>query len=241
MKEKEFHGQSKINGKPSPTYLSWVSMRQRCYNKNHCAYKNYGGRGIMVCDEWNNNFGNFFSDMGERPEGKSLDRIDNDGNYNKENCKWSTQKEQSNNTRSNTYVTINGETKRLSKWSNLFGINRATINARIKKGFKKDMIFKKGRILKSDLNKIDEKILTGNLREDIIKLRETGCSLQQIGDYYGFTRQRAEQIFKNENTGRYRIHAKVKIKDEVIKNIIEASILGKVSTNLVLNEVRKLI
>lgn len=79
-------------------YNIWKAMRQRCMNKNSFDYKWYGGRGITICDRWNV-FNNFFEDMGHKPEGKSLDRIDNDFGYSPENCKWSTQKEQVNNSR----------------------------------------------------------------------------------------------------------------------------------------------
>lgn len=75
-------------------YRAWCDMKQRCYNSKNWAYKYYGERGISVCDEWKDSFLTFAKDMGERPEGMSLDRIDNNGNYCKENCKWSTKKEQ---------------------------------------------------------------------------------------------------------------------------------------------------
>ena len=81
-------------------YNTWASMLTRCRNKNNAFYKNYGGRGISVCDSWLQ-FENFYADMGDKPEGMSLDRINNDGNYCVENCKWSTPKEQANN-RSNS-------------------------------------------------------------------------------------------------------------------------------------------
>lgn len=81
-------------GKASRTYKSWQSMRQRCSNKNAPDYAHYGGRGISVCDRWNNSFEAFLSDMGERPMGKSIDKINNNGNYEPGNCKWSTAKEQ---------------------------------------------------------------------------------------------------------------------------------------------------
>mgnify|MGYP001409720251 CR=1 FL=1 len=91
------HGHTGNSGKfLSPTYLSWMSMKQRCLNPNHTAYARYGGKGITLCDDWSN-FINFLSDMGERQPGTSLDRIDGLRGYSKENCRWATQKEQSDN------------------------------------------------------------------------------------------------------------------------------------------------
>ena len=84
----------------SKTYKTWYGMIQRCENKNHVAYKNYGGRGITVCDSWRV-FDSFLSDMGERPEGKTIDRIDVDGNYEKANCRWADRFEQAANKRMN--------------------------------------------------------------------------------------------------------------------------------------------
>jgi hypothetical protein len=83
----------------SREYSSYKAMKERCNNKNHHAYKNYGGRGISICERWLECFENFYNDMGKRPIAKSLDRIDNDGNYNPINCKWSTPAEQNNNKR----------------------------------------------------------------------------------------------------------------------------------------------
>lgn len=84
------HGYCK-NGKITKTYQSWRQMRQRCNNQNNPNYKNYGGRGIKICQRWNNFF-NFLADMGERPEGLIMDRIDNNGNYEPDNCHWVTRK-----------------------------------------------------------------------------------------------------------------------------------------------------
>lgn len=86
-----------------PLYNTWLGMRARCLNPNHHKYKNYGGRGIRISDAWNN-FYTFVNDMGEKPKGYSLDRIDNDGDYCKENCKWSSPVEQANNRRKRTIV-----------------------------------------------------------------------------------------------------------------------------------------
>lgn len=87
------------NDKPTPTYMSWYNMKQRCHNPNNDVYKYYGGRGITVCDGWLDSFENFLEDMGERPEGTSIDRINNDGNYDPSNCRWTTKKEQARNRR----------------------------------------------------------------------------------------------------------------------------------------------
>jgi hypothetical protein len=77
----------------SPTYSSWAAMKQRCLNQNHPKYRNWGGRGIAVCDRWLK-FENFLADMGERPVGKTLDRINNDGDYEPGNCRWATPAQQ---------------------------------------------------------------------------------------------------------------------------------------------------
>lgn len=91
------HGHG-VHGKWTPTYFSWVSLRNRCKNANCAGYEYYGGRGISVCSRWDS-FENFLADMGERPDGKSIDRIDPDGNYEPNNCRWATRSEQSKNQR----------------------------------------------------------------------------------------------------------------------------------------------
>lgn len=97
IKESTKHGHSR-SGCASPTYVSWSSMLTRCTNPKSSNFKHYGGRGILVCDRWKS-FENFLADMGERPDGMSIDRIDVDGNYEPSNCKWSNQSEQAKNQR----------------------------------------------------------------------------------------------------------------------------------------------
>ena len=87
-----------------PLYGTWSNMKQRCYNPNTPRYAHYGGRGITVCNEWRDSFPQFLSDMGERPEGTSLDRIDVNGDYTPDNCRWATKIEQNLNRRANYQV-----------------------------------------------------------------------------------------------------------------------------------------
>ena len=106
----------------SSEYIIWYSMIARCNYPSHKSYNDYGGRGIQVCEQWLI-FENFFSDMGTRPNGYTIERIDNGGNYCKENCKWATRKEQCNNQRNNIICEYNGETNTLKQLSEKIGFN----------------------------------------------------------------------------------------------------------------------
>lgn len=103
-------------------YNVWLNMRLRCSDPEHKNFSDYGGRGIKVCDRWQNSFANFYADMGDRPEGYSLDRIDNNGNYCPENCRWADQKTQNRNKRNNALVSFKGERKTLREWAEVLGI-----------------------------------------------------------------------------------------------------------------------
>lgn len=114
----------------SRTYISWGKMKERCTNPKMPSYARYGGRGITICDRWMNSFEAFLADMGERPEGMSLDRIDNAGNYEPGNCRWANASTQNNNTRRNIYMTHDGQTRTLPEWSALTGLSQSTLRVR---------------------------------------------------------------------------------------------------------------
>jgi lambda repressor-like predicted transcriptional regulator len=109
-------------------------MRQRVGNPKHTAYANYGARGIQICARWKS-FAAFLQDLGPRPPGTSLDRIDNDLGYFKENCRWATRKEQQNNQRACVYLTHEGHTQTLAQWAREVGLPRQTIDDRLKRGY----------------------------------------------------------------------------------------------------------
>lgn len=153
-------------GDMSPTYRSWVSMRQRCSNPAATGYENYGGRGISVCVRWDR-FETFLKDMGIRPEGRSIDRIDTDGNYEPSNCRWSTPVEQAKNRRSSVIIEIDGEDRLAVDVAEEFGIPVSKILRRISEGKSQDEILSKEHLLhnrcgeKSPASKLTEKEVAG--------------------------------------------------------------------------------
>lgn len=125
------HGQTH-----TPLHRRWQGMLTRCHNPNDKRYADYGGRGITVCPEWRGSFEAFARDMGPTyAEGMTLDRIDVDGPYSPENCRWATQKEQQNNRRNNRLLTFRGQTKTLAEWCELLGLSYGTVWHRLKSGW----------------------------------------------------------------------------------------------------------
>jgi hypothetical protein len=119
----------------SPEYTTWKSIKARCYGKNSLTQL-YRDKGIKVCDRWLESFENFYEDMGDRPSSKhSIDRIDNDGDYCPENCRWATAKEQSNNRSKNVKMTLDGETKTIAEWAKVLGIRSGVIGWRKRSGW----------------------------------------------------------------------------------------------------------
>jgi hypothetical protein len=129
---KKTHGVSK----DAPEYYVWASMKQRCTNPNVRNWLDYGGRGISVCDRWLQSFENFYADMGSRPsDAHSIDRIDNDGNYEPSNCQWVLSKAQCSNRRNNIMVEYFGRQMTLKQATALSGVKYSTARMRIKKGW----------------------------------------------------------------------------------------------------------
>ena len=124
------HGMSETKA-----YKEWEGMKKRCYTKSEQSYKLYGGRGIEVCDVWKNDFRAFYNDVSTLPHfnepGYSLDRIDNDGNYEPGNVRWADRIAQANNKRNNVMITYNGETHTRAEWARIVGINWTTLRDRI--------------------------------------------------------------------------------------------------------------
>lgn len=134
------HGNT-INNKPSKTYNSWSSMKQRCTNKNNPKYKNYGERGIDICDRWINSFENFLNDMGEKPENLTLERIDVNKGYSKENCCWANSKTQANNKTNNNFITYKGLTLTVSEWADKLKIPFLTLRMRLHRNWSIERAF----------------------------------------------------------------------------------------------------
>ena len=125
-------------------YYTWQAMKRRCCNEGDARYLDYGGRGITICKEWRDDYLNFLSDMGLPPSiSHQIDRKDNDGSYNPENCQWVTRKENARNKRNNRLIEIDGETKTLVEWSEISGVNYGTLKARIYRGVAPHLAIKK--------------------------------------------------------------------------------------------------
>ena len=122
-------------------YTIWQRMLDRCENSTGTGFHNYGGRGITVCERWHS-FEKFYADMGQRPKGMSLDRINNDGHYEPGNCRWATQKQQNRNSRNNRLLTIYGKSQCVADWADISGTNSPAIFARLNYGWpSKEAVF----------------------------------------------------------------------------------------------------
>ncbi len=140
---REIHGMS-----CHPLYDTWRNMMDRCYLQNHISYPNYGGRGIQVWIGWQDLSAfiqSITATLGPRPEGCTLDRVDNNGGYGPTNCRWATKSQQANNTRVSHTLTHNGVTRTIAQWSKIRKILESTIRERVKRGWPVEKVLKRGR------------------------------------------------------------------------------------------------
>ena len=188
------HGQC---GKHEKTgaYKSWKSMRERCNPANADRYPAYAGSGISVCARWQESFENFYNDMGDRPDGHTIDRIDPCGDYTPENCRWADNKTQALNRSNTIMVDIDGESLCLRDASKKYGIPNTTIARRYKQGLRgRDLICKKNRniyrngskspsskLTEEDVHEIKRRIMNGERNKDLARLYGvSGPSISEI-------------------------------------------------------------
>lgn len=133
------HGHSKIMKYGSPTWKAWSGMLERCEKTYHKSYADYGGRGIKVCERWHD-FRLFLEDMGERPDGMQIDRINNEGDYEPGNCRWTTAKVNSSNKRSTVFIEFNGTKDTAGGWADRTGFPYTTIVKRLRDGWPVDRL-----------------------------------------------------------------------------------------------------
>jgi hypothetical protein len=179
----------------TPEWISWTSMRQRCHCESAIGFHNYGGRGIKVCERWMNSFENFYADMGNRPEGMSLDRIDNDGDYCPDNCKWSSHVEQGANQRTNRFIEHDGERLTLAQWSRRTGLSKHTIRRRLIKGWSIE------KTLNTPLHATRKNQLNASkLKEaDVLDIRASDLPASELAKQFGVTVDNIYAILKRKS------------------------------------------
>ena len=156
-------------------FRSWVQMKQRCLNPRATGYRNYGGRGIRVCERWMT-FENFLSDMGNRPDGTSLDRIDNDGHYEPNNCRWATAREQGLNRRMSVFLVVDGRKIGASELGEMLGIAPSAARNRVRKFGEAALTMKKA------------KRLAPQERARLARLHASGASIQSLVEEFGVSK-----------------------------------------------------
>lgn len=186
----------------------WIldGIKQRCLNTNNPQYHNYGGRGIKICDRWKESFINFYEDMGGRPSKKhSVDRIDNNGDYRPENCRWATQKEQCNNKRTSRKLKYNEKTLTASEWGFDLGIKPNTILYRIRRGWSigQALGFEDRITIRKPYSKVWD-IYNGRMtKEQISELRKyvlnNGATDKSMGAYFNIHSTQISRIRKKYN------------------------------------------
>lgn len=183
-------------------YSIYRDILQRCLNEENDQYYLYGGRGITICKEWLQ-FENFYKDMGEKPKGLSIDRIDNSKGYCKENCRWATPKEQARNRRDNTILVIDGSSKIIKEWSEISKIKYTTIISRLIRGW-------------SPKRAVFEKEYYGKKHPNIVTTRKSKSRKRK--GYYGVVRINFK-VVHHTDLYQTREEAKVVAKTELFKRL----------------------
>lgn len=182
------HGGARL-GRQHPEYFIWSGLRNRCNSPNTTSYPSYGGRGIRVCARWDS-FENFVADMGPRPTPRhTIDRIDNDGNYEPANCRWVTPKDQGRNKRNNRKFTFRGKTLCLTEWAEELGVPVATLRARIRAGYGVDIALGAAVIPGQVLDRRKDRRVCGSLLEVIYSQLLDGETSKSISERLSLQRK----------------------------------------------------
>lgn len=169
----------------------WQGMKQRCYNSNAKEYKWYGGRGIQMSKEWFEDFYSFYNDMGPRPEGTSIDRIDVNGDYCKDNCRWATPIQQARNTTTNNIIVYNNEIKCLEEWAEILNIKSNTLNYRLRRGWSIEEAFE---IVERKKPIYNGRLTIEDITEIVIK-RNEGMTTVELGKEYEIDSSQISRVY----------------------------------------------
>lgn len=181
------HGHT-YRGRYHPLYKTWRGMRDRCLNKRCRAYKNYGGRGITICKRWDS-FQSFIDDMGLRPPGTSIDRIDNNKGYSPDNCRWATPKQQNCNSRNARLLTVGNKTMTITEWGKRIGVSQQAISQRLRLGWSPiDAVSVPGRAV---VHKLPKKTIAA-----IVKLSEQGKTNREVASILGVSKSAVQRHYR---------------------------------------------
>lgn len=186
--------------KETVEHKTWRAMKARCLNPSHQAYDRYGGRGISVCERWMD-FESFLSDMGRRPIGKTLDRINNNRGYSPDNCRWATWTEQQRNRRDNVSLTIGGiYFPSISAAAEHLGLKRKTLERRVRKGWSVDRLPKSTEPVRGDDHPGAKMTYAKaeQLRLDAITLKGSGISTKTLMEKYGIKKSLVAMIISRK-------------------------------------------
>ena len=166
------------------TVIVWRSMHDRCNLQSQKSYRDYGGRGIRVCERWagSQGFANFLADMGPRPDGMTIDRINNDGNYEPGNCRWISRHDQAGNKRNNRFITANGETLHLAEWARRLKCNPSAILARLDTGMSEEEA-----VTKAIPERPNSKLVPDDVR--FIRANYPLFTAQKLADRFGVSKK----------------------------------------------------